>query len=86
MTMGGIFMDRSIDRRILRYIRIMQPVRLSTLLSDLDIDRESYYAATLFLRQERRIIQAGRFGIFAGDDAYTEWREKYGNRIKSKAE
>lgn len=62
----------------------MQPVRLSTLMFDLNIDRESYYAATLFLRQERKIIQAGRFGIFAGDDAYTEWRAKHGRQIKSK--
>ncbi|EAX4618764.1 TPA: hypothetical protein ACF67X_004957 [Salmonella enterica] len=74
-------MEQSLKKRILKYIRIMQPVKLSTLLSDLNIDRESYYAATLFLRQERKIIQAGRFGIFAGDDAYTEWRAKRGRQI-----
>lgn len=74
-------MEQSLKKRILKYIRIMQPVKLSTLLSDLNIDRESYYAATLFLRQERKIIQAGRFGIFAGDEAYTEWRAKHGRQI-----
>ncbi|EIZ2110525.1 TPA: hypothetical protein G9E90_004746 [Salmonella enterica] len=74
-------MEQSLKKRILKYIRIMQPVKLSTLLSDLNIDRESYYAATLFLRQERKIIQAGRFGIFAGDDAYTEWRAKRDRQI-----
>ncbi|ECI0839616.1 hypothetical protein [Salmonella enterica] len=76
-------MEQSLKKRILKYIRIMQPVKLSTLLSDLNIDRESYYAATLFLRQERKIIQAGRFGFFAGDDAYTEWRAKHGRQINN---
>lgn len=71
-------MERSLDKRILEYVRIMQPVKLSTLLSDLNIDRESYYSATLFLRRDRKIISTGRFGIFAGDDAYTEWRRKHG--------
>ncbi|AXC70827.1 hypothetical protein LGI69_004676 [Salmonella enterica] len=76
-------MEQSLKKRILKYIRIMQPVKLSTLLSDLNIDRESYYAATLFLRQERKIIQAGRFGIFAGDEAYMEWRAKHGRQINN---
>ncbi|EBV5493268.1 hypothetical protein DO795_10640 [Salmonella enterica subsp. enterica serovar Newport] len=70
-------MDNLLERRILAYIRNNQPVKLMIMLSDLNIRREDYYSATLFLRRDRKIISTGRFGIFAGDDAYTEWRTKH---------
>lgn len=71
-------MEHLLDKRIMEYILTMQPVKLSVMLSDLNISRESYYAATLLLRRDRAIISTGKFGIFAGDDAYTEWRRKHG--------
>ncbi|MGG5964149.1 hypothetical protein ACQSED_21265 [Salmonella enterica] len=76
-------MDSSPGWRILDYIRRRQPVKLATLLADLNISRESYYAATLFLRRNRQIITTGRFGIFAGDDAFTEWRILHDNHGRS---
>lgn len=76
--MWSLFMEQSLDKRIMEYIRTMQPVKLSVMLSDLSITRESYYAATLFLRRDREIISTGKFGIFAGDNAFTEWRRKHG--------
>ncbi|EDV5543390.1 hypothetical protein ZU49_004069 [Salmonella enterica subsp. enterica] len=41
-------MEQTIDKRIVKYNRIMQPVKLSAMLSNLNIIRGSYYASTLF--------------------------------------
>ncbi|EBV5086394.1 hypothetical protein ID80_004802 [Salmonella enterica subsp. enterica serovar Ball] len=68
-------MKQSLEQRILEYIRNRQPVNQATLLSELNIDRESYYAATMLLRKERKIITTGR-GMFAGDDAFLLWQKK----------
>ncbi|HAT1680504.1 TPA: hypothetical protein I8Y21_001110 [Klebsiella oxytoca] len=74
-------MEQSTESRILEYIRRQQPVKLVVMLSDLGIDRETYYAATLLLRQSRKIISAGRHGIFAGDEAYMAWWEQLHDRL-----
>ncbi|HAK6119831.1 TPA: hypothetical protein H2R31_004987 [Salmonella enterica] len=74
-------MNNATGKRILEYVRRRQPVKLATLLSDLGINREDYYTATLLLRMERKIIRAGRYGIFAGDEAYEAWRAQ--QRIKT---
>lgn len=76
-------MNNATGKRILEYIRRRQPVKIKTLLSELGISHEDYYAATLLLRHERKIIRAGSYGIFAGDDAYTEWLNQK-NRNKNK--
>lgn len=67
--------NRQTEQRILEYLHTRQPVKLQVLLSDLNIDRESYYVATLLLRKERRIIRTGR-GMFAGDEAFILWKQR----------
>ncbi|ELO0596459.1 TPA: hypothetical protein ACIBOM_004846 [Salmonella enterica subsp. enterica serovar Reading] len=76
-------MDNAAGKRILEYILRRQPVKLKTLLSDLGISKEDYYAATLLLRHEKKIIKAGKYGIFAGEDAYMKWLNQK-NRNKNK--
>ncbi|EBV5086438.1 hypothetical protein ID80_004858 [Salmonella enterica subsp. enterica serovar Ball] len=70
-------MEQPLEQRIMEYIRNRQPVKQVTLLSELNIDRESYYAATMLLRKERKIITTSR-GIFAGDEGLLMWKKQGG--------
>ncbi|HFW3113332.1 TPA: hypothetical protein ACIBOF_002166 [Salmonella enterica subsp. diarizonae serovar 61:r:-] len=76
-------MDKAAGKRILEYIRRRQPVKIKTLIAELGISKEDYYAATLLLRHERKIIRAGIYGIFAGKNAYMKWLNQK-NRNKNK--
>ncbi|HFW3112006.1 TPA: hypothetical protein ACIBE2_002237 [Salmonella enterica subsp. diarizonae serovar 61:r:-] len=76
-------MDNAAGKRILEYIRRRQPIKFKILIAELGISKEDYYAATLLLRYERKIINAGKYGIFAGEDAYMKWLNQK-NRNKNK--
>ncbi|EHK7136556.1 hypothetical protein H3436_004731 [Escherichia coli] len=67
---------KSIEKKIIDYIKENQPVNRYTICSCLDISLETYLTATLLLRAKKDIIHKKNIGVFAGDVAYQMWRGK----------
>ncbi|EEH8383404.1 hypothetical protein G3142_005481 [Salmonella enterica subsp. enterica serovar Montevideo] len=66
-----------LETQILFFITRNQPVTRSEICAALEIDIETYFAATLFLRSSKKIIHNRRYGVFAGEAACREWLKKH---------